>query len=77
MKIDIKELSEELQDIRIQIGVKDEIIKKKKKELEKFDLNTIEAAEKTLEEIDDKLKKLSHRSGKLKEKARRILDRVG
>jgi len=77
MKTDIKELSEELQDIKIQIGVKEEIIKKKKSELGDFDIGTPQKAEKELERIDDKLKELSSRSKTLKEKARRILDKVG
>lgn len=77
MKIDVKELSEELNDIKVQIGVKEEIIKRKKKELGDYDLGTTKEADKALEEIDNQLKEFSSRSRQLKEKARRILDKVG
>jgi uncharacterized protein (DUF885 family) len=76
MKNDVKELKRELDEIRIQLGVRNEIIAKQLGMLSKFDIKTLSQAQNILDSLTEKIKRLEEKETYLINKAKRILNEV-
>jgi len=73
----VRELSEKLQDIKIQIGVEEKLIKKKMAELsKKHKIKNIDDAKRVLKKIDKRLTTLDEESTLLKTKAIKIISQI-
>ena len=74
--VGLTKLKREVEDIRVMIGVKNEIIEKQLAKLNKLGINTIKEAEQAIIDIEEKIKVLENRAETLKLKAEKILNRI-